>query len=220
MRIAILASGGGSNLQAIVDHFRAPLARSAGEIVLVASNRADAGALQRARDAGIPTYVIEDSTDGAALLHALQAGHAELLVLAGYLKLVPLNVVRAFAGRMLNVHPALLPSFGGHGMYGQRVHAAVIDAGVKLSGVTVHFVNEEFDRGAIAAQWPVPVVAGDTPQSLSARVLHVEHQLYPSVIEAVASGALSLGADNRVQGGLPAHSAFAVRDATSFIRHD
>lgn len=220
MRIAILASGGGSNLQAILDHFGSSPASIAGEIVLVASNRADAGALQRARDAAIPTYVIQDSTDGTALLHALQAARTEMLVLAGYLKLVPLDVVRTFAGRMLNVHPSLLPSFGGHGMYGQRVHAAVIEAGAKLSGVTVHFVNEEFDRGPIAAQWPVPVVARDTPQSLAARVLHVEHQLYPSVIEAVASGALSLGADNRVQGGLPAHSAFAVGDATSFICHD
>lgn len=220
MRIAILASGGGSNLQAILDHFRSLPASTSGEIVFVGSNRADAGALQRARDASIPTYVIEDSNDGAALLHALQAARAEMLVLAGYLRLVPLAVVRAFTQRMLNVHPALLPSFGGHGMYGLHVHSAVIEAGAKLSGVTVHFVNEEFDRGAIAAQWPVPVVAGDTPQSLSARVLHVEHQLYPSVIEAVASGALSLGADNRVHGGLPAHSAFAVRDATSFICHD
>lgn len=218
MRIGILASGGGSNLQAILRHFAHGPAHEAGRVVLVASNRAASGALIVAEAAGIPTHVITDFEDGRAQLDALQNAGVELLVLAGYLKLVPVAVVEAFAGRMLNVHPALLPSFGGHGMYGQRVHEAVLRSGAKVSGVTVHFVDAEFDRGAIAAQWPVPVLADDSAQTLAARVLAVEHQLYPAVIEAVASGALTLGENGRVIGSLPAQSEFAINDAKPFIR--
>lgn len=218
MRIGILASGGGSNLQAIIRHFAHGPAHEAGRVVLVASNRAESGALVVAEAAGIPTHVITDFEDGRAQLEALNAAGVELLVLAGYLKLVPQAVVEAFQGRMLNVHPALLPAFGGHGMYGQRVHEAVLRAGAKVSGVTVHFVDAEFDRGAIAAQWPVPVLTDDTAQSLAARVLAVEHQLYPAVIEAVASHALTLGADGRVAGSLSAQSVFAINDAKPFIR--
>ena len=217
-RIAVLASGGGSNLQSIIDHFSTAPASAAGEVVFVASNRADAGALLRAQTAGIATHVITDVTDGFALLTALQAANVDLLVLAGYLRLVPDVVVHAFAGRMLNVHPALLPAFGGHGMYGQRVHAAVIAAGATFTGVTVHFVNEVFDEGAIAAQWPVPVLPHDTPQTLAARVLRTEHAFFPAVIEAVASGHITLGANNRSVGSVPAHSPFALRDAQLFFR--
>lgn len=216
-RIAVLASGGGSNLQAIIDHFATAHARAAGVVVLVGSNKSDAGALLRASDAGISTHVIVNVDDGGELLRALHEANVDLLVLAGYLRLVPLEVVRAFAGRMLNVHPALLPAFGGHGMYGKRVHAAVIESGARFSGVTVHFVNEEYDRGPIAAQWPVPVLSTDSPETLALRVLQVEHAFYPDVIEAVASGALSLSADNRVAGSLPQHSAFAIRDANPII---
>lgn len=218
MRIGILASGGGTNLQAIINHFATSPARDVGQVVLVGSNRADSGALARARSTGLPTHVIADFTDGPALMEALSGARVELLVLAGYLKLVPPSVVEFYAGHMLNVHPALLPAFGGHGMYGLRVHQAVLDAGSKLSGATVHFVNAEFDRGAIAAQWPVPVLESDTAQSLGARVLQVEHSFYPAVIEAVASGSLKLGADGRVHGALPAHSAFAINDAKPFLR--
>ncbi|MGV3711125.1 MAG: phosphoribosylglycinamide formyltransferase [Gemmatimonas sp.] len=217
-RIAVLASGGGSNLQSILDHFSSAPARDAGTIVLVASNRAESGAIVRATESGIATHVITDFADGSALLTVLRAANVDMLVLAGYLKLVPAQVVQAFKGRLLNVHPALLPAFGGHGMYGQRVHAAVIDSGARFTGVTVHFVDEEFDRGAIAAQWPVPVLPDDTPQTLAARVLRTEHAFFPVVIEAVAAGQLALGADNRVAGSLPAHSAFAPRDAQLFFR--
>lgn len=217
-RIAVLASGGGSNLQSIIDHFGTSPASEAGEVVLVGSNRADAGALVRATTAGIAAHVIGDCNDGAALLSALRSSNVDLLVLAGYLRLVPNEVVHAFAGRMLNVHPALLPAFGGHGMYGQRVHAAVVASGAKFSGVTVHFVNEEFDQGPIAAQWPVPVLPDDTPQTLAARVLRLEHVFFPTVIEAVAAGDITLGPDNRTIGTLPAHSAFALRDAQLFFR--
>lgn len=217
-RIAVLASGGGSNLQSIIDHFATAPANSAGAVVLVGSNRADSGALTRANTANIATHFIEDYASGPQLMNALKMANVNLLVLAGYLRLVPLDVVREFAGRMLNVHPAMLPAFGGHGMYGQRVHAAVIESGAKFSGVTVHFVNEVYDQGPIAAQWPVPVLPTDTAQTLAARVLQVEHRFYPEVIEAVASGALKLGADNRTIGSLPVHSAFAISDANPFIR--
>lgn len=217
-RIAVLASGGGSNLQSILDHFSSVPVRDAGAVVLVASNRAESGAITRAEESGIATHVIGDFADGAALLSVLQAAQIDLLVLAGYLKLVPAEVVHAFKGRMLNVHPAMLPAFGGHGMYGQRVHEAVIASGARFTGVTVHFVDEEFDRGAIAAQWPVPVLSDDTPQTLAARVLRTEHAFFPVVIEAVAAGQLVLGPDNRVVGSLPALSAFAPRDAQLFFR--
>ena len=200
-RIAVLASGGGSNLQALIDHF-ARAGASAGEIVWVGSNRADAGALERARNAAIATAVIDDPADSDALLGALDGVRAELLVLAGYLKLVPVAVVRAFHGHMLNVHPALLPAFGGAGMYGERVHAAVVASGATISGVTVHFVDEEFDRGAIIAQWPVPVLPGDTGPSLAARALRVEHRLYPLCVAAVAAGTIVLGDDGRTHGSL------------------
>lgn len=217
-RIAVLASGGGSNLQSILDHFTTAPASDAGAVLLVASNRADSGAIARAQESGIATHVISDFADGAMLLATLRGANIDLLVLAGYLKLVPAEVVQAFKGRMLNVHPALLPAFGGHGMYGQRVHTAVIESGARFTGVTVHFVDEEFDRGAIAAQWPVPVLPDDTPQSLAARVLRTEHAFFPVVIEAVAAGQLVLGPDNRVTGSLPALSAFAPRDAQLFFR--
>jgi phosphoribosylglycinamide formyltransferase 1 len=107
-------------------------------------------------------------------------------VLAGYLRLVPAAVTRRFRDRVVNIHPALLPSFGGAGMYGLRVHRAVIDSGCTVTGPTVHYVEEEYDKGRVIAQWPVPVVAGDTPESLSARVLEVEHILYPAAVELVA----------------------------------
>lgn len=198
-RIAVLASGSGSNLQALLDHF-AGAARSAGTIVWVGSNRADAGALIRAQSAGVPTGVVSAHDDGPALRAQLHAARADLVVLAGYLKLIPPEVVRAFHGRLVNVHPALLPAFGGEGMYGARVHTAVLALGAKVSGVTVHFVDEQYDRGAIIAQWPVLVHVDDTPASLAARVLRAEHQLLPLAVEALARGDVVLGADDRVHG--------------------
>ncbi len=198
-RIAVLASGGGSNLQALIDHFR-DRAADAGPIVWVGANKPDAGALDRARTAGIASAVVTDHEDADAMLAHLAEARADLLVLAGYLKRIPPAVVQAFEGRMLNVHPALLPSFGGAGMYGERVHAAVIAAGVAVTGVTVHFVSAEYDRGAIVAQWPVAVHPADAPRDLAARVLRVEHRLYPLCVEAVARGAISLDGEGRTVG--------------------
>ena len=177
----MLVSGGGTNLQTLLDQLRnSPVAR----VVRVISNRPDAAALQRARRADIPTTVLRDASDAQELLAAL--GDAHLVVLAGYLKLVPGAVVSRFRGRMINIHPALLPDFGGPGMYGHRVHEAVLASGAKESGATVHFVDEAFDRGAIIAQERVPVLKGDTPETLAARVLEAEHALLPRVVLELA----------------------------------
>ena len=204
-RIAVLASGGGSNLQSILDRLDALGANAPATVALVASDQADAMALERARRRGIPAvHVPRDAGDGA--LEALLATHGTtLVVLAGYLRLIPAAVVQRWAGRVLNIHPALLPLFGGRGMYGRRVHDAVLASGARVSGATVHFVNEHFDQGAIIAQWPVPVQSDDTAESLAARVLQVEHRIYPWCIEAVARGAVRLGEDGRVHGALPYH---------------
>lgn len=189
--IAVLASGRGTNLQALLDGLAGPGAP--GRVVLVVSNRADAGALGIARAAGIATHVTAaDGQDADGLLAALRGAGVQLVVLAGWLKRVPGAVVGAFAGRMLNVHPALLPAFGGPGMYGHRVHEAVLASGARLSGVTVHLVDEQYDHGAILAQWPVPVRAGDTPARLAERVLAVEHRLFPATV-AAACRALAAG---------------------------
>ena len=177
VRVAVLVSGGGTNLQALLDALHdSPIAR----VARVISNRPDAAALERARRAGVPTTVLRDANDPAELLSAL-AG-AQLVVLAGYLKLVHASVVARFRGRMINIHPALLPDFGGPGMYGQRVHEAVLASGAKESGATVHFVDEAFDRGTIIAQEKVPVQTGDTAETLAARVLEAEHRLLPKVV--------------------------------------
>ena len=177
VRVAVLVSGGGTNLQALLDALHdSPIA----QVTRVISNRPDAGALERARRAGVPTTVLRDANDPAELQSAL-AG-AQLVVLAGYLKLVHSSVVARFRGRMINVHPALLPAFGGPGMYGPRVHEAVLASGAQESGATVHYVDEAFDRGAIIAQEKVPVQKGDTAETLAARVLEAEHRLLPKVV--------------------------------------
>ena len=188
-RIAVLASGGGSNLQAILDYLRARGDDRAGDVVIVASDRAEAGALERARAAGVPALAHRTARrpDDRDLLEILRAHRVDFIALAGYLRLLPKEIVAEFPSRIVNVHPALLPAFGGPGMYGDRVHRAVLAAGAHVSGATVHYVDEEYDRGAILAQWPVPVLADDSVQSLAARVLKVEHVLYPRVIDAVAS---------------------------------
>ena len=201
-RIAVLASGGGTNLQAILEHFDAIADARAGDVVLVASDRPNAGALRRAEARGIATALIETASraPGSSPLDALlDANEVDVVALAGYLRLVPAEVVQRYEGRMVNVHPALLPAFGGPGMYGTRVHQAVLDAGSTISGVSVHFVDQSFDRGPIIAQWPVPIVAGDTPASLAARVLGVEHLLYPLVVDAVAAGRVALDAGGTVR---------------------
>ena len=198
-RIAVLASGGGSNLDALFTHLDARGPRRGGDIIVVASDRASAGALARARARDVAAVHLPDPGNADVIDALLRDHDVDLIALAGYLRLVPAPVIRRFRGRVLNVHPGLLPAFGGPGMYGLRVHRAVLDAGVAISGATVHFVDEVYDRGPIVAQWPVPVAAGDTPESLAARVLRVEHALFPRVVDAVGAGRLELGADNRVR---------------------
>ena len=197
-RVAVLASGGGSNLQAILDHQTALGAVAAAQVVLVASDQAEAGALQRARDAGITALHLDRTARTSGLSAILGAHRIEMIVLAGYLRLIPPDVVAHYRGRILNVHPALLPEFGGPGMYGQHVHEAVLASGARLTGPTVHFVDERFDEGPIIVQMPIPVDPTESPESLARRVLSVEHQLYPEIIEAVAAGRIRLGADNSV----------------------
>ncbi len=155
-------------------------------VVLVVSNRADAGGLEIARQHGVPTRVLNDTSDPAEWLAALAEFQADLVVLAGFVKRVPNQVVAAYRGRMLNIHPALLPRHGGPGMYGRRVHQAVLASGDAVSGATVHLVSEEYDRGPILAQATVPVEPDDSPDTLAARVLEVEHRLLPAAVLAAA----------------------------------
>jgi phosphoribosylglycinamide formyltransferase/phosphoribosylglycinamide formyltransferase-1 len=185
-RLAVLASGRGSNLQAIIEHFDSIARERVAKVVLVASNRADSPALLRAATASIDTAAFNPNDDGSELLALLQKFRIDLVVLAGYLKLIPPRVISEYAGRIINIHPALLPAFGGEGMYGARVHEAVIASGAAETGVTVHLVDDDYDRGPILAQWRVRVDKSDTAESLAARVLNVEHVVYPRVVEMVA----------------------------------
>ena len=188
-RLAVFASGGGSNLQAILDHFDALGATAPGVVALVLSDRKAAGALERARARGIPAVWLPK--DRQAEMEATLREHGIThIALAGYLRLISPAVVRAYEGRMVNVHPALLPAFGGPGMYGHHVHEAVVRAGARTSGPTVHFVSERYDEGAIIAQQEVPVLPGDTPESLAARVLVAEHALYPRIVADLCAGRL------------------------------
>jgi formyltetrahydrofolate-dependent phosphoribosylglycinamide formyltransferase len=183
MRIAVAVSGRGSNLEAVI---RALPPGGPAAVVLVLTNRADAGAVAVARRHGIPVAVLRDADDATAWREALEAARVDLVVLAGYLRLVPAPVIERFRGRIVNIHPALLPAFGGPGMYGRRVHEAVLAAGAQESGATVHLVDEVYDRGAVLAQARVPVLPGDTAATLAARVLGVEHKLLPAVVLAAA----------------------------------
>ncbi len=186
MRLAVLASGGGTNFQAIIDAVkRGDLPRV--EPVLCLSNRPSAGALTRADEQGIATYVLPGPMESPAeeaelMLGAFKVARVDFIALAGYMRMVPEMVVRAFEGRILNIHPALLPAFGGHGMYGRRVHEAVLQSGVRWTGATVHLVDEHYDTGPIVLQEPIPVMPDDTPESLAARVLECEHRIYPEAI--------------------------------------
>lgn len=190
LRLAVFASGGGSNLQALLDSFQ-NRSDSPIRVVLVVSDQAQSGALERARRANIENVVIPVAGRPSDFvtretLAALESADVDLIALAGYLRLIPPVIVKRYRQRMVNIHPALLPAFGGKGMYGARVHQAVIDAGCKISGATVHLVDEHYDQGRIIAQWPVPVLPNDDPASLAERVLRVEHMLFPAAVEALA----------------------------------
>ena len=191
-RIAVFISGGGSNLQSLIDASRA--GRLAGEIVLVVSNNEDAYGLQRATKAGIDTFVYKfkdyESKEAAHadLMAMLENYRVEFIALAGYLKLLPSPVIKKFKNHITNIHPALLPKYGGKGMYGHHVHEAVIAAGDTESGVTVHLVDEIYDNGRILEQKKVPVLPSETADSLAARVLEVEHEIYPLALDKLIRG--------------------------------
>ena len=188
MPAAVFASGGGTNFQALLDVERRG---AAFRTKLLVSDRDDAEALERASGAGVDTRVIpvrgrETSEVLAETRDALGEAGVQIVFLAGYLRPLPAALLSAFPRRILNIHPALLPAFGGRGMYGRRVHQAVLASGARVSGATVHYVDERYDEGAILAQWPVPVRSDDTPETLAARVLEVEHRLYPLAAEHVS----------------------------------
>lgn len=196
MRLAVFASGGGSNFQALLDAIGA--GRLSAEAALLVADRPGAGALERAEAHGVPAAVLDPKAYAGpavyteALLDTLRRHEVSFIALAGYLKKVPPAIVGAFAERMLNIHPSLLPAFGGRGMYGRRVHQAVLDYGARWTGVTVHLVDEAYDTGPVVLQQPVPVRWSDTPETLAARVLGVEHRLYPEALRLFAQGRVTV----------------------------
>ena len=183
----MLVSGGGSNLQAILDAIDSGKLDSVSVELVISSNR-EAYALKRAKNRGIPTMVIDAHNwpgprerDGR-LLEVLDEWNPDLIVLAGYMKILPESIVGRFPRRIINIHPSLIPRFCGEGFYGMRVHRAVLESGEQVSGATVHYVDEGVDTGDILLQEQVPVLKGDTPESLAARVLETEHRILPEVI--------------------------------------
>lgn len=191
-RIAVFISGRGTGLQALIDATRS--GKLSAQIVLVVSSNPEAYGLERAKNENIPTLVhvtrLFDTPDQAAdsLLGELRAREVDYLALAGYLKMMPPSVLRAYPGRVVNIHPALLPKYGGKGFYGHHVHEAVIAAHDKESGATVHLVDEIYDHGRILEQVRVPVLPDDTPDTLAARILVEEHKLYPMALEKLIQG--------------------------------
>ncbi len=199
LQIAVLVSGHGrgTNLGALLDACAS--GQIAGHIAVVIGTRADAPALERARAAGARTVVVSprkyaenEAGYADALLRVLAAHHTGLICLAGYMRKLPSQVVTAYRGRIMNVHAALLPLFGGHGMYGEHVHRAVLESGMKVSGCTVHFVDEQYDTGPIILQTAVPVLDTDTPETLAARVLPEEHRVYVRAVQLFAEGRLRI----------------------------
>uniref|UniRef100_A0A832G225 Phosphoribosylglycinamide formyltransferase n=1 Tax=Ignavibacterium album TaxID=591197 RepID=A0A832G225_9BACT len=197
LRLAIFVSGRGSNLKAILEHSEL---ENLIKVVVVFSDKVECGAFEIARKYGIETKVIgkgDNKISNENLLEVLRNYNLDLIVLAGYLKLVPVEVVREFENRIINIHPALLPSFGGKGMYGMNVHTAVFNSSAKVSGATVHFVNTEYDKGMIIAQRCVDISDIKSPEEIAERVLKIEHQILPEVIKAFAERRILIQ-DNRV----------------------
>ena len=210
-RIAVMASGGGSNLQALLNanadgRLHAPVG-------LVIANRSDAGALMRAESAGVAHVHLSEQNAGSpevfasSLIELLSQNEITHVVLAGYLKRMPSAVIEHMGGRVLNIHPSLLPSFGGPGLYGRRVHEAAIAFGACVSGVTVHWVDDTYDHGRPILQRACPVEPEDTPETLAGRVLRLEHDTLWRVLEAVAVGDIWAPPD-RMQ--LPPHADWVI----------
>ena len=193
--LGFLASHGGSNMQAIIDACKD--GRLDAKPCVAISNNSDSMALQRARNEGIPCYHISGATHpGSAedeeILRVLKRHGVDTVILAGYMKQLGSITLNAYRGRILNIHPALLPKFGGKGMYGKRVHEAVLAAGEKVTGVTIHLIDENYDTGPIVNQCQVPVLEGDTADSLAERVLKHEHALYVETLQKISDGTIRL----------------------------
>lgn len=182
--IAIFASGEGTNAQRIIDYFRNS---ETIRVALVLSNKADANVLNRAAKEGIPTYIINRAAfyERNDVVEFLKASKTDLIVLAGFLWMIPDSLIRAFPGKIVNIHPALLPKFGGKGMYGINVHKAVIGAKEKQSGISIHYVNEHYDEGEIISQHTCEVNENDTPETLAQKIQLLEHAFFPLTIEKI-----------------------------------
>ncbi|MCI6245680.1 MAG: phosphoribosylglycinamide formyltransferase [Eubacterium sp.] len=198
MNIAVLVSGGGTNLQALIDAEKRGEIKN-GKITCVISSNPDAYALERAKNNGIETVVVpkkdypDRSEYTAAVTNALVEAKADLVVYAGFMIILDSQIVKAFPNKMMNVHPALIPSFCGKGFYGLRVHEAVLASGVKLTGATVHFVTEDCDAGPIIAQKAVPVLNGDTPETLQRRVMEeCEWKILPEAVSLFCQGRIKI----------------------------
>lgn len=195
IRIGVMASGGGTNLQAIIDSCER--GEIDGDVVVVISNVPEAYALERARKHGMDAFAFPHKgmtreAHEADILACLEQHQVDLVVLAGYLRMLTPVLIGKYAGRLMNTHPALLPSFGGIGMHGLNVHKAVIDHGCKVSGCTIHFITLDVDGGPIIAQKAVPVLETDTPETLQERILKEEHKLLPRAIQLFAQGKLKI----------------------------
>lgn len=190
VRMAVLVSGGGTNLQMLIDSVEK--GEISGEIALVISDRENAYALERAKRHGIMALYIERKHCADRIMSELQKLDVELVVLAGFLSILDIEIVKAYDGRIMNIHPSLIPAFCGKGFYGNKVHKAAVEYGVKLSGATVHFVDEGTDSGPIIFQESVPVFEEDTAEMLAARVLEVEHRLLPEAVRLYCEGSLHI----------------------------
>lgn len=183
-RIAILASGAGSNAQCIIEYFQE---NGRAEVVALGSNKTDALALKKASDLGVYSFVFNKSalTSQDGVLHKLLSKKVDLIVLAGFLLKVPEIIIQAFPNRIINVHPALLPKYGGKGMYGMRVHKAVVNAQEKESGITIHYVNEQYDEGAIIFQAKCEVNTNDSAETLAKKIHSLEHKHFAETIDQI-----------------------------------
>lgn len=216
LRLAVLISGRGSNLQAILDEFGPRNATSPIEIVLVLSNRPDAAGLARAEKAGVPTAIIDHkqyadrASFDAAMDAKIRGMGANFIALAGFMRLLTDGFIEAWRDRMINIHPAILPT-----LKGLHTHERAIKRGLKLHGCTVHFVRPEMDTGPIIAQAAVPVLAGDTPDQLAARVLAAEHQLYPHALRLIAAGKVRVEGEITVVANIGDPTAVLINPALS-----
>lgn len=194
LKFAVMASGGGTDFQSLINAVHEGRIRA--EICCLIASKPDIYAIERAKQAGIPVEIVQKKAFGTAdefdqkILEILHRYEADFVVLAGYLSIVGSKTIGAYRNKIINIHPALIPSFCGMGMYGSHVHEAVIEYGVKFSGATVHFVNEEADAGPIIMQEVVSVLEDDTPQDLASRVLKTEHKILPEAVALMADGKL------------------------------